>query len=134
MIIIAVTAHKQPNIRQNFVIDANVGSGHDYGHVQPSEQQDHVHIDEDYEDHPKYEYKYGVEDHHSGDQKSHHEERDGDVVKGEYSLVEADGTIRTVKYTADKQNGFQAIVSKTGQNDKKQDAAQRDHEYQPRYQ
>jgi hypothetical protein len=37
------------------------------------------------------------------------------VVKGSYSVVEADGTIRTVEYTADKYNGFNAIVKRTGQ-------------------
>ncbi|XP_045470466.1 cuticle protein 8-like, partial [Harmonia axyridis] len=60
-----------------------------------------------------YQYKYGVEDHHTGDIKSQEESRDGDVVKGSYSLHEADGTIRTVKYTADK-NGFNADVQKSG--------------------
>ena len=66
----------------------------------------------DLQSHPKYSYKYGVEDHHTGDMKSAHEERDGDKVRGEYSLVEPDGTIRTVKYTADKVNGFTAVVHK----------------------
>ncbi|XP_044752868.1 cuticle protein 19-like [Coccinella septempunctata] len=60
-----------------------------------------------------YQYKYGVEDHHTGDIKSQEESRDGDVVKGSYSLHEADGTIRTVKYSADK-NGFNADVQKSG--------------------
>lgn len=32
---------------------------------------------------------------------------------GQYSLVEADGSIRTVDYTADKHNGFNAVVHKT---------------------
>ncbi|KAK3912923.1 Adult-specific cuticular protein ACP-20 [Frankliniella fusca] len=68
----------------------------------------------DYHAHPKYSYKYGVSDHHTGDIKSAHETRDGDVVKGQYSLVEADGTIRTVDYTADDHNGFNAVVSKSG--------------------
>lgn len=63
---------------------------------------------------PKYAFKYGVQDHHTGDHKSQHEERDGDVVKGEYSLVEPDGTIRNVKYTADHHNGFNAVVTKSG--------------------
>lgn len=40
--------------------------------------------------------------------------RNGDVVKGEYSLVEPDGTIRIVKYTADDHNGFNAIVQRVG--------------------
>lgn len=54
---------------------------------------------------PKYEYEYKVEDSHTGDKKYQHESRDGDVVKGVYSLYEPDGTIRVVKYTADKHNG-----------------------------
>lgn len=31
---------------------------------------------------PKYAFKYGVNDFHTGDIKTHHESRDGDVVKG----------------------------------------------------
>lgn len=62
---------------------------------------------------PKYSFKYGVEDIHTGDVKSQHEERDGDKVRGQYSLVEPDGSIRTVDYTADKHSGFNAIVHKT---------------------
>ena len=60
--------------------------------------------------HPHYNFAYDVNDWHTGDVKSQHEERDGDVVKGSYSLVEPDGHVRTVKYTADKHNGFQATV------------------------
>lgn len=52
-------------------------------------------------------------DHSTGDVKSQHETRDGDVVKGQYSLVEADGSVRTVDYTADDVNGFNAVVSKS---------------------
>ncbi|KAB0798019.1 hypothetical protein PPYR_09012 [Photinus pyralis] len=68
----------------------------------------------DYYAHPKYEFNYGVADAHTGDQKSQHEVRDGDVVKGSYSLHESDGTIRTVHYTADDHNGFNAVVSRSG--------------------
>ncbi|KAF2899375.1 hypothetical protein ILUMI_06801 [Ignelater luminosus] len=67
----------------------------------------------DYHAYPKYAFKYGVTDLHTGDVKSQHESRDGDVVKGQYSLVEPDGSIRTVDYTADPVNGFNAVVSKT---------------------
>ncbi|KAK9739628.1 Insect cuticle protein [Popillia japonica] len=63
---------------------------------------------------PKYEFKYGVSDGHTGDHKNQEEVRDGDVVKGSYSLTEPDGTIRTVHYTADKHNGFNAVVSRSG--------------------
>ncbi|XP_075161788.1 larval cuticle protein A3A-like [Haematobia irritans] len=68
----------------------------------------------DYYDHPKYAFNYGVADHTTGDVKSQHETRDGDVVKGQYSLVEPDGSIRTVDYTADSINGFNAVVTKSG--------------------
>ncbi|XP_028030301.1 cuticle protein 8-like [Bombyx mandarina] len=62
---------------------------------------------------PKYEYNYSVADGHSGDNKSQQEIRDGDVVKGSYSFHEADGSIRTVEYTADDHNGFNAVVHNT---------------------
>ncbi|KAI8123027.1 hypothetical protein FF38_05628 [Lucilia cuprina] len=74
-----------------------------------------AHPDEglDYHSYPKYHYNYGVADSHTGDVKSQHEVRDGDVVKGSYSLVEPDGSVRTVEYTADDHNGFNAVVHKT---------------------
>ncbi|XP_071455818.1 adult-specific cuticular protein ACP-20-like [Hetaerina americana] len=46
--------------------------------------------------------------------KNQWETRDGDVVKGAYSLHEADGTVRVVEYTADKHNGFNAVVKRQG--------------------
>ncbi|XP_026485925.2 cuticle protein 19-like [Vanessa tameamea] len=61
--------------------------------------------------HPKYDFSYSVADGHTGDNKSQHESRDGDAVHGEYSLLEADGSVRTVQYTADEHNGFNAVVS-----------------------
>ncbi|XP_034239952.1 adult-specific cuticular protein ACP-20-like [Thrips palmi] len=64
--------------------------------------------------HPKYDFKYGVEDHHTGDHKDAKEERDGDVVKGEYSLLQPDGRKRIVHYTSSKHGGFNAIVSYSG--------------------
>lgn len=45
---------------------------------------------------PKYKFNYGVKDGHTGDIKEQSEERDGDAVKGEYTLVEPDGTVRKV--------------------------------------
>lgn len=36
------------------------------------------------------------------------------MVKGQYSLVEPDGTIRTVDYTSDPHNGFNAVVTRSG--------------------
>lgn len=63
---------------------------------------------------PRYAFNYGVNDPHTGDVKHQEETRDGDVVKGSYSLVEPDGTIRVVEYTADDHNGFNAVVKKIG--------------------
>ncbi|KDR13556.1 Cuticle protein [Zootermopsis nevadensis] len=62
---------------------------------------------------PHYSFSYGVNDPHTGDNKEHHETRSGDVVQGSYSLVDPDGTRRTVEYTADAVNGFNAVVHKT---------------------
>ncbi|XP_017046589.1 cuticle protein 18.6 [Drosophila ficusphila] len=72
----------------------------------------HPHGHEVYPDdpHPKYNFAYDVQDALSGDSKSQVESRDGDVVQGEYSLDDADGFRRTVKYTADSVNGFNAVV------------------------
>lgn len=36
------------------------------------------------------------------------------IHSGQYSLVEPDGSIRTVDYTADSINGFNAVVTKSG--------------------
>jgi hypothetical protein len=63
---------------------------------------------------PHYEFKYGVKDDHTGDIKEQAEKREGDKVEGYYKLVEPDGTIRTVHYTADKHTGFNAVVEKSG--------------------
>ncbi|XP_059217555.1 larval cuticle protein A2B-like [Stomoxys calcitrans] len=66
--------------------------------------------DDEFDPHPQYKYGYDVQDAVSGDSKSQVEERDGDAVRGEYSLIDADGFKRTVQYTADDANGFNAVV------------------------
>lgn len=67
---------------------------------------------EPFDPHPQYNFGYSVSDSLTGDQHSHHESRDGDVVQGQYSLVEPDGAIRTVTYTSDPVNGFNAVVDR----------------------
>ncbi|KAJ8732895.1 hypothetical protein PYW07_015494 [Mythimna separata] len=74
--------------------------------AQNEKKEHHV----DYYAHPKYEYEYKIEDPHTGDNKYQHESRDGENVKGVYSLHDSDGSIRTVEYTSDKHNGFNAVV------------------------
>lgn len=58
----------------------------------------------------QYSFEYHVNNPETGDIKSQNEVRDGDVVHGTYGLVEPDGNVRTVEYTADDQNGFRAVV------------------------
>ncbi|XP_043484840.1 cuticle protein 21-like [Leptopilina heterotoma] len=69
-------------------------------------------VDADYDPNPQYSYAYDVQDALTGDSKSQHETRNGDIVQGSYSLLESDGTRRTVDYTADSVNGFNAVVHK----------------------
>ncbi|KAJ2953907.1 hypothetical protein O0L34_g1541 [Tuta absoluta] len=57
-------------------------------------------------------FAYDVADPNTGDYKSQVETRVGGAVSGQYSLLDSDGTKRTVDYTADDVNGFNAVVRK----------------------
>ncbi|CAG4943645.1 unnamed protein product [Colias eurytheme] len=57
-------------------------------------------------------FEYGVADPNTGDYKNQVESRVNGVVRGQYSLIEPDGTKRIVDYTADDVNGFNAVVRK----------------------
>ncbi|XP_076271451.1 larval cuticle protein A3A-like [Rhynchophorus ferrugineus] len=70
--------------------------------------------DVDFYAHPRYTFNYGVADGFTGDSKTQTETRDGDVVKGSYSVAEPDGSVRVVHYTSDDVNGFNAVVKKIG--------------------
>ncbi|RVE52426.1 hypothetical protein evm_002820 [Chilo suppressalis] len=76
---------------------------HHIPHIQHVPHHDHYAF-------PEYKFAYSVHDHHTGDVKSQHEVRHGDVVKGGYELVEPDGRFRKVEYKADDHTGFNAIV------------------------
>ncbi|CAD6227760.1 GSCOCG00006216001-RA-CDS [Cotesia congregata] len=67
---------------------------------------------EDFDAVPQYSFAYDVKDSLTGDSKAQYETRNGDVVQGSYSLIEADGTRRIVDYTADPVNGFNAVVNR----------------------
>ncbi|XP_058062666.1 cuticle protein 21-like [Anopheles bellator] len=69
-------------------------------------------VNTNYDPLPQYSYAYNVQDALTGDTKSQQETRDGDIVRGSYSLVEPDGTLRIVHYTADPVNGFNAVVQR----------------------
>ncbi|XP_011561874.2 cuticle protein 19.8 [Plutella xylostella] len=72
------------------------------------------HASPDYYTYPKYAFDYAVKDPHTGDNKAQWEKRDGDMVKGAYSLVEPDGSLRVVEYWADDKHGFNANVKRIG--------------------
>jgi hypothetical protein len=59
-----------------------------------------------------YHFMYKVNNPETNDYKIHEEARQGDNVKGHYSLIDPDGHLRTVNYTADKDNGFVAKVER----------------------
>uniref|UniRef100_A0A1I8PHQ2 Uncharacterized protein n=1 Tax=Stomoxys calcitrans TaxID=35570 RepID=A0A1I8PHQ2_STOCA len=99
------TAYQKVLPAQHIVLSQNAHDAH--------------HEDYPHDPHPKYNFAYDVQDAVSGDSKSQSESRDGDVVHGEYSLTDADGFRRTVKYTADDVNGFQAVVHREPINDHK---------------
>ena len=67
---------------------------------------------EDFDPAPQYAFAYDVQDASTGDSKAQYETRNGDIVQGSYSLIEADGTRRIVDYTADPINGFNAVVNR----------------------
>uniref|UniRef100_A0AAG5D7S2 Uncharacterized protein n=1 Tax=Anopheles atroparvus TaxID=41427 RepID=A0AAG5D7S2_ANOAO len=96
-----------------------LGAAHEYQHHEAPYGQQEVGYAKKYDEYnayPKYsfEYGYGVKDPHTGDHKTQWEVRDGDVVKGQYTLHEADGTERVVDYKSDGHNGFEADVKKVG--------------------
>ncbi|CAG5005472.1 unnamed protein product [Parnassius apollo] len=63
---------------------------------------------------PGYNFAYEVNDAHTGDFKRQQEIRRGDIVSGQYSLLQPDGILRTVDYRADDHTGFNAVVNNEG--------------------
>ncbi|XP_055623334.1 uncharacterized protein LOC129766762 [Toxorhynchites rutilus septentrionalis] len=87
---------------------------YDHGLYDDAHHRGYANAYKDYSNHPKYNFEYGVNDFHTGDHKQQWETRNGDVVKGGYTMKEADGTIRIVEYTADDEHGFNAVVKNIG--------------------
>nr|AYA49941.1 cuticular protein 86 [Leptinotarsa decemlineata] len=59
---------------------------------------------------PDYSFTYGVHDGESENSQTHRESRNGDEVHGEYRVLQPDGLVRIVRYTADPSTGFKATV------------------------
>lgn len=64
--------------------------------VQPAPLLAKAHVEE-YDPNPQYNFNYAVQDDLTGDSKQQHESRSGDVVQGQYSLIDADGYRRMCK-------------------------------------
>ncbi|XP_017470117.1 PREDICTED: larval cuticle protein A2B [Rhagoletis zephyria] len=58
----------------------------------------------------RYAYHYFVDHPESMVHLHHQEERQGTTVKGEYGLLQPDGSVRNVYYSVDGSGGFRAIV------------------------
>ncbi|XP_023179357.2 alpha-protein kinase 1 [Drosophila hydei] len=77
-------------------------------HQQQLQQQQ---AEEEYDDqNSSYQFGFDVKDDEFTNYQNRKEVRDGSVIKGSYSVVDSDGFIRTVKYTADPKEGFKAEV------------------------
>jgi hypothetical protein len=59
---------------------------------------------------PSYQFGFDVKDDEFTNYQNRKEQREGNVIKGSYSVVDSDGFIRTVSYTADPKEGFKAEV------------------------
>ncbi|CRK96113.1 CLUMA_CG009547, isoform C [Clunio marinus] len=73
-------------------------------------QQQEEEAQEDYDPNPSYQFGFDVKDDEFTNYQNRKEQREGGVIKGSYSVVDSDGFIRTVSYTADPKEGFKAEV------------------------
>ncbi|KAH8415732.1 hypothetical protein KR222_011577 [Zaprionus bogoriensis] len=79
--------------------------------LQSHQQQLPAEEEEQYDDaNSSYQFGFDVKDDEFTNYQNRKEVRDGSVIKGSYSVVDSDGFIRTVKYTADPKEGFKAEV------------------------
>jgi hypothetical protein len=100
------------------------------GHGEKGSEGGHDDKHVDYVHHPAYNYEYGVSDPKTKDHHTQWEHRDGDKVHGEYTLDEADGTKRIVKYSSDKKGGFTAHVENIGHATHPQDYGKKEEEHE----
>lgn len=50
---------------------------------------------------PQYQFGFDIKDDEFTNYQNRNEQREGNKISGSYSVVDSDGYIRTVKYTAD---------------------------------
>ncbi|KAG5868351.1 hypothetical protein JTB14_023137 [Gonioctena quinquepunctata] len=61
---------------------------------------------------PSYQFGFDVKDDLYTNYQNRKEQREGNKITGSYSVVDSDGFIRTVSYTADPKEGFKAEVTR----------------------
>ncbi|VEN57701.1 unnamed protein product, partial [Callosobruchus maculatus] len=59
-----------------------------------------------------YQFGFDVQDDHYTNYQNRKEQSDGKKITGSYSVVDSDGFLRTVQYTADPKEGFKAEVTR----------------------
>uniref|UniRef100_A0A336M0M3 CSON009578 protein n=1 Tax=Culicoides sonorensis TaxID=179676 RepID=A0A336M0M3_CULSO len=70
--------------------------------------------EEEYDNHPSYQFGFDVKDDEYTNYQNRKENRDdAGIITGSYQVVDSDGFIRTVKYTAHPKDGFKAEVTRT---------------------
>ncbi|XP_022212782.2 bromodomain-containing protein DDB_G0280777 [Drosophila obscura] len=88
-----------------------LGKGQQKLSLQQQQQQQQQQEEEEYDDqNSSYQFGFDVKDDEFTNYQNRKEVRDGGVIKGSYSVVDSDGFVRTVKYTADPKEGFKAEV------------------------
>nr|CAH7764229.1 unnamed protein product [Callosobruchus chinensis] len=90
----------QPQYR---VSQAPQYSVHQHRHKQDDEE-------EKYTPPNPYQFGFDVQDDHNTNYQNRKEHSDGKKITGSYSVVDSDGFLRTVQYTADPKEGFKAEV------------------------
>ncbi|XP_013135516.1 PREDICTED: uncharacterized protein LOC106100988 isoform X2 [Papilio polytes] len=76
-----------------------------------------------------YAFSYGVADEQTGDIKNVWDSKDGDIVKGQYSVLDADGSVRTVEYTASPDASVNAAANNDGIKSQKEKHVMEDKSY-----
>lgn len=71
---------------------------------------DQQQLPEDYDPNPQYQFGFDIQDDEFTNYQNRKEQREGGKISGSYSVVDSDGYIRTVTYTADPLEGFKADV------------------------
>ncbi|XP_077285546.1 uncharacterized protein LOC143910823 [Arctopsyche grandis] len=103
------TQQPQPQQQQQYVPQPQPQAYRPKPQARP-QQLEEEQLPEDYDPNPSYQFGFDVNDDQFTNYQNRKEERQGGVIKGSYSVVDSDGFIRTVTYTADPKEGFKAEV------------------------